>query len=271
MANHHVFSLLFNLCEIAVVDRKMKENPCRFLRRSQRPRKSLPAIEAADAKAALAMLDALRDTEVGSIIELASYSGLRAGDALGLPWGNVDLDAGVLWVKQVCELRSENGKRFARIRLYPKTRSSVCDVYLPAEAIALLRRCKAEYNVLLLAAGLAASPEHLVFANPNLGSRAGLAWDPSAPWSPDELSSAYNWRVIRTGLPYISFKALGRATFSTLMADSGVPVQVVQRILGHSSMTTTIKHYVRILDDAKAQAAQRFGESLEAARRRRHS
>lgn len=98
----------------------------------------------------------------------------------------------------------------------------------------------------LLAAGLAASPEHLVFANPNLGARAGLPWDPTTPWSPDEYSSAYNWRVIRTGLSYLSLKALGRATYSTLMADTGVPVQVVQRMLGHSSMTTTLKHYVRI-------------------------
>jgi len=50
-----------------------------------------------------------------------------------------------------------------------------------------------------------------------------------------------------------------------------VPIQVVQRLLGHSSMTTTMKHYVRILDDARVQAAKRFGESLEAARRRRLS
>jgi integrase len=91
------------------------------------------------------------------------------------------------------------------------------------------------------------------------------------PWVPDEFSSAYRWRVTRTGLPYISFKAVGRATYSTLMASAGVPVQVIQRLLGHSSMTTTMKHYVRILDDAKAQAAQLFGESLEAARRRRLS
>jgi integrase len=269
---HHVFSVLFNLCDIAVDDRKMKENPCRFLRRSQRPRKSTPTIAAAEAKAALALLDALGDTIVGPIVELACYTGLRAGEALGLPWGKVDLDAGVLFVEQVCELRSDrDGKRLAHIRPYPKTRSSIRDVPLPPQTITLLRRLKAEYNARLLSAGLTASSDHLVFANANLGSRAGLPWDPTTPWSPDEFSSAYHWRVSRTGLPYMCFKALGRATYSTLMADAGIPIQVVQRLLGHSSMTTTMKHYVRILDHAKAQAAQLFGESLEAVRRRRPS
>lgn len=270
---HHVFTTLSNLCESAVIERTIKENPCRFLKRSQRPRRTTPEIVAADADTSLTMLDALRETEVGPITELASYSGLRLGEALGLPWGNIDLDSEVLFVKQVCEQRSDRtGKRFARIRAYPKTRSSVRPVELPPQAIALLRRCKADYNARLLAVGLAASPKHLVFPNPNLGAtRCGQAWDPTMPWAPDEFSSAYRWRVTRTGLPYMSFKALTRATYSTLHADIGTPVQVIQRLLGHSSTTTTLKHYVRILDKAKSQAAQRFGEALEAARRRRLS
>ncbi|MGA8324698.1 MAG: hypothetical protein WB757_01350, partial [Candidatus Cybelea sp.] len=73
---HHVFMALSNLCESAVIDRKMKENPCRFLKRSQRLRKTTPAIAAADAETALAMLDALHETEVGPIAE-ASRTGLR--------------------------------------------------------------------------------------------------------------------------------------------------------------------------------------------------
>jgi hypothetical protein len=36
-------------------------------------------------------------------------------------------------------------------------------------------------------------------------------------------------------------------------------------------MTTTLKHYVRIFDEEKRQAAQRFGEALAAARRRRQA
>lgn len=54
---HHVFTTLSNLCESAVIDRKTKENPCRFLKRSQRPRKTTPEIAAADADTALTMLE----------------------------------------------------------------------------------------------------------------------------------------------------------------------------------------------------------------------
>lgn len=269
---HHVFTTFSNLCESAVIDRKMKENPCRFLKRSQRPRKTTPKIAAADVDTALTMLDALRETEVGPITEFACYTGLRLGEILGLPWGNVDLDSALLKVHQVCEQRSgRDGKPLAKIRPYPKTRSSDRDIPLEPETIALLRRCKVDYKARLMAAGLKASPEHLVFPNPHLGALGGQPWDPTEPWVPDEFSSAYQWRVTRTGLPYISFKALGRATFSTIHARIGTPVQVIQRLLGHSSMTTTLKHYVRILDEEQRQAAQRFGEALAAARRRRQA
>jgi hypothetical protein len=66
----------------------------------------------------------------------------------------------------------------------------------------------------------------------------------------------------------LPFKTRTRETCSTLMAKAIAAIQVIQRLLGYSSMTTTMKHYVIILDDAKAQAPQRFGELLEAARRR---
>jgi integrase len=52
------------------------------------------------------------------------------------------------------------------------------------------------------------------------------------------------------------------------MADNGTPAHVIQRMLGHTSTTMTMKHYVATLDDSKKQAAAAFGKSLERARRR---
>jgi integrase len=149
--------------------------------------------------------------EVGAITELAAYTGLRLGEALGLPWGKVDLDSGVLIVTQVCEQCSDRrGKPYARIRPYPKTRSSVRDVTLPPQTVGLLRRCKADYNARLLAAGLTASPEHLVFPNKNLShERRGLPWDPCAPWLPDEF---------RRGFIYASGRLACRALASRISA-----------------------------------------------------
>ncbi|MGA9419206.1 MAG: hypothetical protein WBV40_08645 [Candidatus Cybelea sp.] len=76
-------------------------------------------------------------------------------------------------------------------------------------------------------------PKHSVFSNPHVGARRGQAWDPTMLWIPGEFSSDYRWRPTRTALPYMSFKALGRATYNTVMASAGVPVQVIQQLLGH--------------------------------------
>jgi integrase len=67
--------------------------------------------------------------------------------------------------------------------------------------------------------------------------------------------------------PRISFKNCCRTTYATGMADSGVPPHVVERLLGHSSQSTTVRHYIATLDESKVQAAAAFGESLDRARR----
>jgi integrase len=139
-----------------------------------------PSFRALNADAALAILDALRDTEVGSITELAAYTGLRLGEALGLPWASCDLDDGVLWVEQVAEQCLDNdGRTYARLRGYPKADGSIRDVPLPPQAIALLRRLKATYNAKLLAAGMTPAADHLVFSNLNISrARRGLPMGP---------------------------------------------------------------------------------------------
>jgi integrase len=268
----HVFSILDNILEAARADGKLRttSNPCRELRPFERPSKPTPVIRALNADAALAMIDGLRGSEVGEISELSSYSGLRLGEVLGLGWQACDLEAGVVWVQQVVEqCLGDDGKPYARLRAYPKTDGSARDVWLPPQAIALLRRLKAAYNAKLLAAGMTPAAEHLVFSNLNISRvRRGLPWDPCAPWLPDEFSAWFYLRVGQTGLPRISFKNLVRATYATIMANNGTPTHVVQRMLGHTSTTVTMRHYLATLDESKKLAAAAFGESLERARRR---
>jgi integrase len=45
-----------------------------------------------------------------------------------------------------------------------------------------------------------------------------------------------------------------RRSFGSRLANNGVPVQVVAKLLGHSTIATTMKHYINVSDDA-ARAA----------------
>jgi len=110
----------------------------------------------------------------------------------------------------------------------------------------------------------------LGFCNPNLSvKRRGMPWDPMTPWPPGEFSAAFYWRVGVTGLPRISFKNVCRTTYATLMADANVPVQVVQRLLGHSSLSTTMKHYVPRSTKRRGKLRKTSGSNFDAARRNR--
>lgn len=91
---------------------------------------------------------------------------------------SIDFPAAIkLSINPRCRSRSSASPR--SIRQSPRQ-----PTFTPTWRFAVLCRCKADYNARLVAAGLKASREHLVFANPNIGARRGEAWDPTAPWVP---------------------------------------------------------------------------------------
>lgn len=49
-----------------------------------------------------------------------------------------------------------------------------------------------------------------------------------------------------------------RHTASTLMASEGVPVHVIQAVLGHSTSVTTMDVYTHVLPSSYAELAERM-------------
>ena len=82
---------------------------------------------------------------------------------------------------------------------------------------------------------------------------------------------ATNWDTIvaKLGLPDLTRHGL-RHTGATWMADAGVPLHVLQEILGHASMETT-RGYVHPDDRHLASAAEQASAFLSAAGQRRHA
>jgi integrase/recombinase XerC len=62
------------------------------------------------------------------------------------------------------------------------------------------------------------------------------------------------------GAPHITAHRL-RGTFATLLSESGVPVQSIQRALRHKNLTTTAA-YLEVNMDAVAQGQQRIAEKI---------
>jgi integrase len=177
---------------------------------------------------------------------LALTTGLRRGEFLGLKWADVDLDKATLSVNRSMDTLYGPPEEKA-----PKRESSRRTVVLVPEAVAALRlhhRRQAEER---LAAGPAWREQDLVFPT-TIGS----------PMLGDNLLKR-NLRPLleKASLPPLTLHEL-RHTFATFHLASGEKPKVIQEILGHSSIKTTMDTYSHVIPGMQEEAAGRLQRLL---------
>jgi integrase len=188
------------------------------------------------------LLDAADDTHFGDVVYMALMSGMRLGELLGLRWHDVDLDTGVLSVRQTCHWLPREGYLFRQ----PKSIRSVRPVALSPAAVDRLRQHRVKQVEERLAAGPAYATYDLVFADA-LGG-------PMARWN---LRKAWQ-RILRTaGLAGIRFHDLRHAHASLLLRE-GVHPKIVSERLGHSTVAITLDLYSHVAPSLQAQAAAKL-------------
>jgi integrase len=156
-----------------------------------------------------------------AIVCAAAGAGLRWGECAGLSWGAVDLDAGRLRVGQVAVETPGS----VTLRPFPKSAAGVRTVPIPDFlAVALQAR--------RLAAGGDPDPRALVFAGPT-GSPPRRANFRKRVWLPS---------LVRAKLSGVRFHDL-RHCYATWLVTDGVPLNVVQRVMGHTRASFTLARY----------------------------
>jgi integrase len=179
-----------------------------------------------------AMLDADGLLWFRAFLAIAVYAGLRASESRGLPWPNLDLDAGIIKVRQRADFAGRIGP--------PKSKASNRDVDMTPSVRRLLQE-------LYLAHGR--PPDGLVFA-----SEAGTAMNHS-----NIVQRFYNPLQDRLGIsPRYGLHALRHAAAS-LFIEQGWTPKKVQKVMGHSSIQVTYDTYGHLFrsgdDDQAAMAA----------------
>lgn len=174
-------------------------------------------------------------------------TGLRPGEALGLPWDAVDLRAGRLTVRQALRKSAATSYEVGP----PKTRKSTRTLDLPAPAAdALIARLGAQ-EAERLTAGSAWRESGLVFT-----SEIGTAIDPS------NLRHALDRATTRAGLGHWHPHEL-RHTAVSLLSAAGVPLERIADIAGHATTAMTegvYRHQVsESVDAGKAAMESMFG------------
>src|SRR4051794_4847452 len=172
--------------------------------------------------------------------------GMRQGEALGLLWDAVDLDAGTLTVRRA--LQRQTGKGLVLVE--PKSKAGRRTIKLPDQLRDALRAHRVRQTEQRLAAANVWEDSGFVFCQPN-----GRPIDARRDW--------LNWKAL--------LKAAGvrdarlhdaRHTAATLLLQQGVPARVVMEVLGHSQISLTLGTYSHVVPELAEEAAQRMEDAL---------
>ena len=170
---------------------------------------------------------------------LIALRGLRRGEAAGLRWADVDLDAGVAMIEQ---------QRIANGHLVtvgpPKTPARRRLIALDRHTVRLLREHRRRQHAEQHTMGEAWQDSGYVFVT-----------EDGAPLHPDFLTRRFHRLVLESGLPPVRLHDL-RHGAASLAHCAGVDLKTVQAQLGHSSIVLTADTYTSVLTDLLAYAAE---------------
>lgn len=186
-------------------------------------------------------LQAARTHRLGIVFELLAASGLRRGEALGLAWGDVDLNLGVIHVhRQLLNTWTDGAPTFGP----PKSAAGVRTVALPQSTVDALRLHRLGQDTERDEAGEQWQDHGLALCQAN-----------GRPYDPSMVSKTFTRLVAAEGLPAVPLHDLRHQAATRWLANR-VPLVTVSKRLGHSSIAITADTYAHRDDDADRSAAE---------------
>ena len=186
-------------------------------------------------------------------------TGLRTGEMIGLTWDAIDWKKRTLTVNKTLEYRHKQGYWRAGP---PKTQQSYRTIPLTSKAYAILEMVAANVGERKESETLSQTLEYidrrtgqtstlvmrdLVFINFRTGEPAK--------------NSSYDTHLYKlcdeAGIKRFSMHVL-RHTYATRAIERGVQPKVLQKLLGHASIQTTMDRYVHVTDESMSIAIKQF-------------
>ena len=192
-----------------------------------------------------------KDEALYSLVIVTIFTGMRKGEVLGLTWDNVHLEEKYLEVKKsLCRVNDyldEKGRTITKlILLEPKNKSSIRKIPLSDFVVDILckhyekqKKHQQEWGELYM-------DQNLVFAK-----------DDGDFLSPRTVLTDYYKLLDKYGIERVRFHDL-RHTYASLLMESETDSKVIQELLGHSSISTTLDIYTHLKMEQKRSSVDKM-------------
>jgi integrase len=211
---------------------------------AQRPKQPPPQPDPPTPTEAARLIDKAFDIndDWGTLVWLVMTTGMRRGEACALRWSDIDLDDGML------DIRQNYIKRNGISKLKPTKTHQVRRIALDTETTVLLTHHKARIHALCAELEIPFTSELHVF----VGLRNP---DPRTPCSPDSISARYKAMATELGIK-THLHAL-RHYSATELLTAGIDLRTVAGRLGHGGGgATTLRVYAAWVAAADRKAAE---------------
>jgi integrase len=200
------------------------------------------------------LMAAFNDSLYKPIIFTLMFTGMRAGEFLALPWKNVDLQQGVITIDRAVTLDTEmddtlSSKSRTSVVSSTKTYASNRKIKIPRVLTDILLEWRQHQSA-------NKKYHHLI--------------DQESVVFPNQYGQMRTYNGFRTTyrrfMDKHGFTAYGanihsyRHTFATMLLEAGVNPRIVQKLLGHKDISTTLNTYCHVLSEVYQGVAETLNE-----------
>lgn len=235
---HNYYLCLKKALDIAVNMELIRENPALKV---TLPRQKKHHCELYNDEEIRMLIDSVQGTDLELPIELEISVGLRRGKLLALKFSQIDFDKQTLTIAE--NVVSVRGKNHIK---EPKTEAGRRTVRLNSVLVKKLLRQRADYRSRKLRMGAEFHDTDLVFCKQN-----------GEAYNADYFSRKFRRHLKRHGLRHMRFHDL-RHVCASVHLEQDVNPKVIQKILGHSKVSTTLDIYSHVMEKSSQEAVDKM-------------
>ena len=223
--------------------------PCNYADKAHRPKKNEFISNYYNRDELLILFDAVKGLRIEFPVIMAGYYGMRRGEIVGLKWSNIDFEYNTITIKHTVSYITLDGKTVLISKDRAKTQKSIRTLPLvpPVKELLLKMKRMEDANKEFFGSDYYYGDDDYIYKN----EKGKLI-------SPDYVTQNFAIQVQKIkSLEKIRFHDL-RHSCAALLRHEGVPMEDIQKWLGHSQITTTESIYAHFEDKTHLKSAQKI-------------